>query len=46
MTIRVHFQDNGFRNRADLVFSGCTQAVALELAALMWPQATDIEVMG
>lgn len=46
MTIRVHFQDNGFRNRADLVFSGCTEAVALELTRLMWPQADMMEVMG
>lgn len=45
MTIRVHFQDNGFRNRADLVFSGCTEVVALELAALMWPQADMMEIL-
>jgi len=45
MTIRVHFPGNGFMNRADLVFSGCTEAVALELAALMWPQAITIGVM-
>jgi hypothetical protein len=45
MTIRVTFQDKGFVNRADLVFSGCTEAVALELAALMWPQAITIGVI-
>ena len=45
MTIRVHFQGNGFMNRADLVFGPCPLDLAMKAAALMYPNATMIEVI-
>ena len=45
MTIRVHFQGNGFMNRADLVFTDCPAIVALDVAAFLYPNATKMEVV-
>jgi hypothetical protein len=45
MTIRVHFQGNGFMNRADLAFDPCPLDLAMKAAAVMYPNATKIEVL-
>jgi hypothetical protein len=45
MTIRAHFPGNGFMNRADLVFDPCPLDLAMKAAAVMYPNATKIEVM-
>jgi len=45
MTIRAHFPGNGFMNRADLVFEAIPLAVALDVAAFLYPNATMIEVL-